>query len=701
MLQWVPLPVFGRAYIHLISDSGRVDTVPVVQRTTSPHCAHCRFPIVVVIGLKRAVEGVSAGERTPEAKRARVPSVASQMSPKATPPAASPALHSRNVSDPFAVSGTQQPQQPQSQPPQQPQRPKPPQPVSVSQLPRMTSDQLQASKVRLLAVRDQLAPQISMMKALQAAGRHREAEEMKARLEPSVAHFQHFKAYLESHDVPQGQISSQQMPMAEGTKGSTTNLTGVPSQAPPSIPAPDEPCPHIDDDQPAFSNISQPPPRPPSQTISLPPQPTNSIQGTPGMRGPPIVRPEMAAQMQKLIERKGLSHLPHFQPPSMPPQQTTQQAPTQAPSAIAKSVVLWAGFDPQQGSRKFQTVVQFQALRAGDNWRPELWPPNVAVTAIKDRTTLTVEMVEQWASQHMATLLTMRAEHTGTDANVFAKLFEGLTRLLFQNKWYGYTVWPQAGGTGVEKRAFVYSKGDTLYAAYFPQGNGVPDLPMAAPVAPAAEASRTEMPQEICGIPISQLPPTLAAFLQKLPPQQLALLNSLPQDKRLAYVHRLGIQMQQQRLMAMKQQQQQQGQQQQQPQQQQQQHQQQQNQPQQQQHNQQQQASLQTMPQQGASGLHAAGLNTSVMNLLGSGQQGSSNVPFNPFGGGPQQPQQMHNIAGMNPNLMQGMQNMGISSGMHQRSASGGAPSAFPNAQMMQSFMQRNGMNGGSGAGMG
>jgi len=105
------------------------------------------------------------------------------------------------------------------------------------------------------------------------------------------------------------------------------------------------------------------------------------------------------------------------------------------------------------------------------------------------------------------------------------------------------------------------------------------------------------------------------------------------------------------------------------------------------------------MPQQAAPGLNAAGLNASMMNMLGPGQQGSSGVPFNPFGGGPQQSQQIMGV--INPNLMQGMQNMGISGNIHQRNASGGAPNAFPNAQMMQSFMQRNGMNGGSGAGMG
>ncbi|GBE88438.1 hypothetical protein BKA93DRAFT_79724 [Sparassis latifolia] len=655
------------------------------------------FPSPQQKGVKRSHEGTPNAERTPEAKRTRVQSHPGRMSSKSAQPAphrdASPQpdlTHHALVPAPAAAPMP-------APPPASASTPASGSPASRSshsaQVPRITGvspEQLQVMRDRLVQTRTHLEQRVQLMQEHLNAGRLQEAEALRAQIQKEAQQFNKLKYYVELH-VRAAQAASQQPNSQTQHGGNVANSTNT--SVPPSIssgnaglqPAPAAPqmppSTSFSPDSGPYLNNELPSSNPPVQGVPQPmlsgsqsTQPAhntnNPVSGQQlphGMHLPSSVSPQIATQMQKLIEQqRNRAHAQSSIPPtqilperaSVPgvagPQQSRQIVPDSAHRTL-----IWRGFESQH---EFQTQVVIRVVDHAEHWRSEFWPPILTLTP-SEREAVPVEVLQDWLKTQDIVLIQVAPANQIADHEANSNKLGGLQNLLIDKR---YAVGMCGGPNGLPKmRLLIFplrtnTMGPAFAAAYFYQPSGMPETPRPS----------------VCGIRLTKCPVGIARVLAKLLPEQEAQYESLTRDQRLQWIqglHQRQVQLDHQ----------------------------------QQQHRQQQLQLLQQQQQQQ--------FLVQYIQQTQSGQQQPptlSNMnpalPFFPGGQGqgggvmnayanPASQQQPSNPMGMN--FTPQTQSLGMSVGMHQRTASGGAPNGV-SSEMLQSFMQRNqeGMGGGIGS---
>ncbi|KAI0363607.1 hypothetical protein BV20DRAFT_975507 [Pilatotrama ljubarskyi] len=462
--------------------------------------------------------------------------------------------------------------------------------------------------------------------------------------------------------------------------------------------------------------------------------PPNPAVAPPGVQIPPNVKPEVAAQMQKLLEAKNRpSHLglqpqltpqpqPQLpsQPPAAAPTSTAQgQAPAgaQAPN-IWHGMLSWTGTDSETHVRK---DVQARVIMEGrsqvpDLMRPEAWP-SVLSLAPSQHHAVSIRALQQWLQRHKCVPLVIKTSTQVPDVKTNEEHFRALLRLLIEKNLYALAAWNGPNGVP-ENRVLIFVVRATLAGAYFPLPGGMPELPKAEnegqPQQPQQPPQAPHPPH-----PLNNMPPALLAMLATMSQKDRATFGALSPDKKAAVLRQMMA-----RHVAMKQQQAQQQQQQQSQQQQQAQQQHQQQSPQ-LQHLQQSQFQAGPSQPQGAMHNPQQSLMNAPPNQMNQWLQNGGGM-LNQMGGGggmpnpspnPAQQNPMANM-GMNFGGMGGMGQMGQTGqmgqvgqmgqmqpgaqgmqGMHRRTPSAGAQGGMPGLsyEMLQSFMQRSQEGGAAG----
>ncbi|KAI0353703.1 hypothetical protein OH77DRAFT_1426950 [Trametes cingulata] len=499
----------------------------------------------------------------------------------------------------------------------------------------------------------------------------------------------------------------------------------------------------------------------------MPPVPasTHGVQGGPGapygVQIPPNVKPEVAAQMQKLLEAKRPPHLgiqpqPQQQAPRQPqtqsqlssqphpgPSTSTSGVPEQPsaggaqPSSVWHGALSWTGTDSETHVRKdvqARVVIEGRTASA-DRMRPEAWPPVLSL-APSQHHAVSLRVLQQWLLRHPCVPLVIKTSTQVPDVKANEEDFRALIRLLVEKNLYALAAWNGPNGVP-ENRVLIFVVGTSLAGAYFPLPGGMPELPKGEPEGQPAQhlqAPQATQPPN----PPGNMPPSVLAALASMSAKERAMFSTLPPERK-AFVLKGLLQKHAAAKAAQQQQQrQQQGQQgQQQQQQQQQQHPPQQ--PQQQQHQSPQlqhlqQPQLQAGPSQPQGGMHNPQQQqphiNAPQNQMNPWLQSGGGM-FNQMGGGsgmgpsgmpnqspnPAQQNPMANM-GMNYGGMGGMGQMGQMGqlgqmgqmqpgaqgmqgmqGMHRRTPSAGTQGGMPGLsyEMLQSFMQRSQEGGGGG----
>ncbi|KAI0695510.1 hypothetical protein C8T65DRAFT_729899 [Cerioporus squamosus] len=393
---------------------------------------------------------------------------------------------------------------------------------------------------------------------------------------------------------------------------------------------------------------------------------------------PGQVTPDLAAQMQKLLEQKNKiapSHSATF----TSPEKTQAQARSQWLGTLT-----WRGFDSETHVRKdvHTRVVMVTRAEAAPILRIDTWPNQLSL-APSQHPAVPEKALHAWIQQFKWIPLSVQQAPASSElpmheAKANEEHFRGLIRLLTEKNVYALAAWPNAAGIMENRLLLFVASGNRLVAGYFPQPGGVPELPKGdAPAAAPVPAPPVPGPSQAAANPFAGMPSQIVALLQQqMDAKQQAQFAKLPPEQKAA--------------------------------QQQQQHQQ-----------QQQQAQMQAQmlqQQQQQQGWMGGNPNSTISALFGQLSQGQGQA-------GPSNPMQNANANAMmaamgmggmgmgnmgNPNMgmnfgmgptMGQQQQGGSQQGMHRRTPSAGNTMVSP--EMLQSFMQRSqdGTGGGGSNG--
>ncbi|KAI0648705.1 hypothetical protein C8Q79DRAFT_465069 [Trametes meyenii] len=574
---------------------------------------------------------------------------------------------------------------------------------SLTSTPQATSFPPQIEQ-RFRQVETALRNQMAQVHALEKEGRMEAASQLRADLAVKMAKFREYRisflrdpaaAIAAMNAGAAAKASGGSSAAAEASRSQTaTDLAAKLHQNPPTA-APTAP---------GIQVASSAPSRPP--TVQLPPN----------------VPPEMAAQMQKLLEQKnrashpGVQAQPQFQSqpqlqpqpqmqPQMQPQPTSSMSmgPEQAPGlgpAMSQPTNMWQGTLSWRGTDSETHIrkdVQAQVVIQGQNaemMRVSSWPKLLSL-APSQHPAVSMPLFQAWMHRHKCVPLAIMPSPQAQDVKGNEEHFRALGRLLIEKNLYALAAW-DGPNQQPENRVLIFVLKGNLAGVFFPLPGGMPELPKA----------------EIGGLPLASLPPPLALLLSSLSPKDQAIFGALTQEQKTAYVKQLlqRTAVKQQQL----QQQQRQQQQQQQP-------------PQQQQLPQ---AQLQhqqagpSQPQPLLMGQQTASVNVRPGEFNPWLPNNSPNVSamlsqFAPGAGQPgpsQSPVQQNAMLGMGFGTMGGMGGAGPgvgmsgmpqgpgAQGMHRRTPSAGTQGGMPaglSYEMLQSFMQRSQEGGAGNPGLG
>ncbi|TDL23325.1 hypothetical protein BD410DRAFT_897760 [Rickenella mellea] len=399
------------------------------------------------------------------------------------------------------------------------------------------------------------------------SGRTQDEENARKQMQMKMVLFNRLKAALQAMKDQQ-QVKVQVQAQAQEASGSTNQATiagnsgndvapqvqaeasNKPAPQPPLPPAPSRITPQINAPPPQ-------PPKPPSvaphdpqqlaEALELmrskllqPPQPSQPSQ-TPsaipsGLRLPPNMTPEVAAQMQKLIEQqRGRSprqaHLNTQNPPPMPPVAMQQQPQPQPQAGPSKPIpqewygaLTWTGIDPASQTRM---EVSSQVLISGPEIRKETWPPNLTLTPSSERAVPTQDL-HAWIKRFQPKMCTIVPNPR---AGINESNFKSLNNLLVEKSLYALASWdlPSTGKKEVMMVIFPFPSirpGTPLQlvCAVFPD-TGVPELPRTIsnhtqqPPGPPQQVQATPSinPMPIPNTtPVQQMPPGFANWTNEM-----------------------------------------------------------------------------------------------------------------------------------------------------------------------------------------
>ncbi|KAI0327020.1 hypothetical protein GY45DRAFT_1309435 [Cubamyces sp. BRFM 1775] len=359
--------------------------------------------------------------------------------------------------------------------------------------------------------------------------------------------------------------------MASGSAGEAASAPAAPSsigEAPRPQTATNLAA-QLDQDRAAAPNANATPAA--SASAANPPLPPNAPSKPPGqLQIPPNLSPEVAAQMQKLLKQKNQpAHMGLQQPqppqqpalpvqPSAQPQATSQPQPppqnqsqvpsqpsmsTSAPSESSAApgaapaprpahmwigTLSWSGFDAETHVKKdVHAAVMIHGHNA-ELMRPETWPSLLSLAPSQHRA-VPVPILQGWLARQKCVPLAVLQNTQAPDAKKNDEHFRSLLRLLTDKNVYALASW--SGPIGVpENRILFFILNGKLAGAYFYLPGGMPELPK----------------PEIGGIPLCDIPLSLAKILANLSPRDQVTFATLPNDQKKGWLKNLVEQSKQQ-----------------------------------------------------------------------------------------------------------------------------------------------------------
>ncbi|KAI0762050.1 hypothetical protein BC629DRAFT_1597128 [Irpex lacteus] len=426
----------------------------------------------------------------------------------------------------------------------------------------LSPEKFQQFLARLDMGEKKMAQQEAMAKAAEAAGQLEEAKKIREALGKTMFSMQKFRDIVRQVELRKAQERQQQRRPEMAQSGEVVN----PNQAPPgsasqpiiispkreptALPAPSSPSTvpaHI----PPGAVPSHLSPQRAAAQVHAPP-PTHVPGPAPSTVRPPQASPQMATQMQKLIEQRNRA-TPHVPPANAPGMALPQQspAPPQAPVGGGpaqlphwRGLLTWSGSDSgTHVRREMRASVAMLANRHSEPIDFSSWPSLMAISPSRERA-VPVPVLQEWMKKHKCNLFGMHALPQTPDTKAMnEESFKTLWRLLTEKGIYAVAAWNTQNGP-MENRILIFPVKTQLYAAYFPTPGGMPELPK-PPV-------NLEIAQKVREV------------MARLSPEEQKSLMEQPPDRRMAWLQSFAMRQQQNMLQQQQQRQQQQQQQQQQ-----------------------------------------------------------------------------------------------------------------------------------------
>ncbi|KAI0084114.1 hypothetical protein BDY19DRAFT_556409 [Irpex rosettiformis] len=435
---------------------------------------------------------------------------------------------------------------------------------NASQLPAaiagLSPEKFQAFVERLNGTEKKMSQQARTAATAEAEGRHEEAKRIRENLDKTMVSLQKLKAVAASvskfkmqqqqqqsslhgpppqpgNAVPSGSIpqSINASPQKERTASPT--LQPLQPSVPAARPLTSSTLPHASPQRPAAQPHTQPPP---VQQPGQAPAPSKML--------PPQASPQMATQMQKLIEQRNRA-APHVPPTNTPGLSLAGQnvAPTlphgggvQGPLPHWRGLLTWSGSDSGTHVRRdMQASVAMLPNRNGEPIDFTTWPVSMAISPSRERA-VTPAALQEWLKKYKCTLVSVNPlPQTLETKAVNEESFKTLFRLLNEKGIYAVAAWNTMNGP-MENRILIFPAKMQLFAAFFPTQGGMPELPK-PPVDPS------QNPQMV----------KIREIFSRLTREQQINLMAQPPEKRIAWIQSMAMRSQQTHLLQQQQMQQQ------------------------------------------------------------------------------------------------------------------------------------------------
>ncbi|KAF7978845.1 hypothetical protein HWV62_44653 [Athelia sp. TMB] len=225
------------------------------------------------------------------------------------------------------------------------------------------------------------------------------------------------------------------------------------------------------------------------------PQMGNNLNATSAAPVTSQMTPEMASQMQKLVENRGIrprqaslsQSTPKLAAPQLP-QPMAVAGPSQPDSKTWEGALIWTGFDVTTHDRKeMQAQVKVTSLSQTDI-EPIAAPPEF----------------QSWAKRTKALLCGITANPQSGNPQINGQNFRSLVEMLSQKRIYALASWTLPNGKPAPNLLMFPFQNGNLLGAVFPT-TGIPEMP------------KSSVPTTA---PIPGLPSNLQAQFQRLTPEQ-------------------------------------------------------------------------------------------------------------------------------------------------------------------------------------
>ncbi|KAL5507278.1 hypothetical protein ACEPAH_6734 [Sanghuangporus vaninii] len=446
------------------------------------------------------------------------------------------------------------PSAPPSQAPRLPTPPKasekdPPPPSSqanpVPSLPQFSLAQLQQAVAKMRELEPQIKQAQAQAEMLRQQGRVQDMENLRRTIGPKMAMFARLRQLIFAAQKTAAAAAGSANPQSEKPAEAKPENAAGPSGQNQGAPN-------------ASSNtaLSQPPQVPATQAVQQAMQMQRQGQQinpgappAPEARPPPNILPQfspnIAAQMQKLQAKEGISGLsamPHHQPqPSLPQQPQPSSLPSQPAQASsnqpqkqatgASESQSWVGTIAWINPQVMTTMEAQVRIITKGNIQPHLWPSRLEIEVLRDQK-VSLPVLREWISRYRPILCQVMAIPQNQE-NVLR--FNSLSSVIHDRNTYA--IGRRSPGTeNVKPMLLLFSMGNDgghLAAAVFPE-TGVPELPLANP-------NPNPNPQSV----MNMRPPIANPQTNQLNPQVMAMLQNMNPDQRMQFFARIRQQQQQ------------------------------------------------------------------------------------------------------------------------------------------------------------
>ncbi|KAL4066797.1 hypothetical protein J3A83DRAFT_4190032 [Scleroderma citrinum] len=248
-----------------------------------------------------------------------------------------------------------------------------------------------------------------------------------------------------------------------------------------------------------------------------------------GTNQTPPMPPDVAVQMQKLIDRQGIRPQPFgliSQASSTTPQDTSASAgaPTNQSTQQQQQQPIWHGTFSWvasdtigQGLKEMQVQVMALPFQTGKNPHASTWPTNMVLKFCKEPLRNPQEL-QVWVKGRDTTLVQFHPSFRPNDQTLNNQNFLSLIKLMSDRHIYAYTGWPLPNGNYSDNMV-IFPTHKSFAGAVFPL-TGLPDLPGHGNT---LETSKPPVDgraiRDLSGL---NFPPALIARLQNLDPVKQA-----------------------------------------------------------------------------------------------------------------------------------------------------------------------------------